>query len=168
MCSPNKCKFFFGALNLIDLTAILPYYVTEIVKRLFQGSTERIQSVSNIRRILQILRVLRILRVLKLARHSTGLKALGYTFQKSYRELGLLVLFLAIGVISFSSLAYYAENEDNKDMFSSIPATFWWSIITMTTYSLYLISCWYQEFSLFLGENLNIILLNLWYYSAKN
>ncbi len=133
VCSPNKISFLFGILNIIDFTAILPYYVTLTVTLALGGSDSRVQQFSNIRRILQILRVLRILRVLKLARHSTGLKALGYTFTKSYRELGLLALFLGIGVISFSSLEYYIEKEDNKKMFPSIPAAFWWAIITMTT-----------------------------------
>ncbi len=83
--------------------------------------------------MLQILRVLRILRVLKLARHSVGLKAVGHTFSKSYREFGLFLLSLSIGVIGFATMAYYAEKDSNPE-FSSIPAAFWWSIITMTTY----------------------------------
>jgi potassium voltage-gated channel Shab-related subfamily B protein 1 len=120
--SPNRKKFFKGLLNFIDLIAIIPYIVS-----IFLSS--QAYYFNNVRRTLQVFRVVRIFRILKLARHSVGLKSLGMTLKQSYKELTMLMMFLGIGVLLFSSLAYFAEKEHPSTKFTSIPATFWSVII---------------------------------------
>uniref|UniRef100_A0A8C8RCD1 Potassium voltage-gated channel modifier subfamily G member 4 n=1 Tax=Pelusios castaneus TaxID=367368 RepID=A0A8C8RCD1_9SAUR len=134
----NKCQFFKGPLNIIDCLAISPYYVSLIVVDSEPSEeAERRSSNSYLEKIglvLRILRALRILYVMRLARHSLGLQTLGLTVRKCTREFGLLLLFLCVAVTLFSPLVYLAENESGKVLeFTSIPASYWWAIISMTT-----------------------------------
>ncbi|XP_049720406.1 potassium voltage-gated channel subfamily G member 4 [Elephas maximus indicus] len=133
----NKCQFFQGPLNIIDILAISPYYVSLAVSNEPPEGGERPIRNSYLEKVglvLRILRALRILYVMRLARHSLGLQTLGLTVRRCTREFGLLLLFLCVAVMLFSPLVYVAENESGRVLeFTSIPASYWWAIISMTT-----------------------------------
>ncbi|XP_064178181.1 potassium voltage-gated channel subfamily A member 1-like [Anguilla rostrata] len=128
-CSPSKIHFFKDVMNVIDFTAILPYFVTlgtELAKS--KGSTPAMSLA-----IVRVIRLVRVFRIFKLSRHSKGLQILGQTLRASLRELALLIFFLFIGVILFSSAIYFAEADHKDTAFTSIPEAFWWAVVTMTT-----------------------------------
>ncbi|OBS60349.1 hypothetical protein A6R68_08501, partial [Neotoma lepida] len=127
---PSKAVFFKNVMNLIDFVAILPYFValgTELARQ--RGVGQPAMSLA----ILRVIRLVRVFRIFKLSRHSKGLQILGQTLRASMRELGLLIFFLFIGVVLFSSAVYFAEVDRVDTHFTSIPESFWWAVVTMTT-----------------------------------
>ena len=113
-------------MNWIDLLAIIPFFVTTIMRYGFHSESNY--------NFLQVIRVIRVFRIIKLSKHSVGLQILGHTLKASFRELLLLIFFLIIGIVIFSSLVYYCEHtEEATTKFVDIPTTFWWAVITMTT-----------------------------------
>uniref|UniRef100_A0A8D0BGN7 Potassium voltage-gated channel modifier subfamily G member 4 n=1 Tax=Salvator merianae TaxID=96440 RepID=A0A8D0BGN7_SALMN len=134
----SKCQFFKGPLNIIDFMAISPYYASLIIlddePREEEEKPRGNSYFEKVGLVLRVLRALRILYVMRLARHSLGLQTLGLTVRRCAREFGLLLLFLCVAVTLFSPLVYLAENESGKVLeFTSIPASYWWAIISMTT-----------------------------------
>ncbi|KAL0962205.1 hypothetical protein UPYG_G00337090 [Umbra pygmaea] len=133
----SKCSFLRTPLNVIDVVAILPYYVTLIVDSLSEGGQKPSGGNNYLEKVglvLRILRALRIFYVMRLARHSLGLQTLGLTVRRCTREFGLLLLFLCVAMALFSPLVFLAESEMGaKYDFTSIPGTYWWAVISMTT-----------------------------------
>ncbi|XP_048878878.1 potassium voltage-gated channel subfamily S member 2 [Brienomyrus brachyistius] len=128
LLAPNRKKFFLHPLNMIDIVSVLPIYITLLFDLVANSDME----LGNVGKVVQVFRLMRIFRVLKLARHSTGLRSLGATLRHSYREVGILLLYLAVGVAVFASMAYTAEYEEDVGM-DTIPACWWWGTVSMTT-----------------------------------
>lgn len=76
LCARDRCRFLRSVANIIDLLAILLFYITLLVESLCGGESS--QELENVGRIVQVLRLLRALRMLKLGRHSTGTFGHGY------------------------------------------------------------------------------------------
>lgn len=127
--APSKVHFFKDIMNIIDFFAIMPYFVTlgtELAKD--KGAQPSVSLA-----LIRVIRLVRVFRIFKLSRHSKGLQILGQTLKASLRELALLIFFLFIGVILFSSAVYFAEVDSPGTLFTSIPEAFWWAVVSMTT-----------------------------------
>ena len=74
-----------------------------------------------------------IFRVVKLARYSRALRLLGQVVVSRKEELVSIFFVLLTLLVISSSLMYFAEHDDQPTVFPSIPATMWWSVVTLTT-----------------------------------
>ncbi|XP_058469747.1 potassium voltage-gated channel subfamily S member 3-like [Solea solea] len=131
--APSRRKFLGNPLNIIDAASILPFYATLALETADKEAAEENEDLENVGKVVQVLRLMRVLRILKLARHSIGLRALGATVRHSYNEVGLLLLFLSVGISIFSALIYFAEKDEQDTDLGTIPSGWWWATITLTT-----------------------------------
>lgn len=114
-------KFIKSPLAVVDLIAIAPFYLP-------------IASVDlRILRVARTLRVARLARVAKLSRYSAGLQTVGRVLARRQGELVAAGGIMLIVLIIAASLMYYVEGAVQPDSFSSIPATMWWAVVTLTT-----------------------------------
>ena len=141
--APDKLVFVQRPLNIVDVLAILPYYLSlslmdDSLENTKNSSTnqddeEEVSSLDEMSRIVLVFRIARILRIFKLARSSEGLQAIAHTMKTSYKELSLLLLFVGMGMLIFGTLAYFAEKDAVDTKYTSIPESMWWAIQTMTS-----------------------------------
>jgi voltage-gated potassium channel len=115
----KRIRFVFTPMALIDLLAILPFYLPMILPLDL--------------RFLRALRLLRIFRILKVGRYSDALKILGSVVRRRKEELFITLITIIILLIIFSSLMFYIEGDAQPNAFSSIPAAMWWGIVTLST-----------------------------------
>ena len=113
-------------MNFVDFLAILPYVISTLIE-----SLQDLHILGKAGKIMRLVRVMRILRIFKLVRHFAGLQSLLYTLKQAYKELGLLVILVAVAVLTFSSLVFYAEKDSVLQW--TFLDSFWWGLMTLTT-----------------------------------
>ena len=131
--TPNRRRFFLDPINATELCALIAYFIPFVMMQLNTETLIKSPAALKGTFLLYSLRVLRVFRLLKMARFVVGLRAIILTIKSSLKELGLLVMVMAIGMGIFASLMYYAEFENVQSDFLTIPDGFWWALITMTT-----------------------------------
>ncbi|MFC1679437.1 ion transporter [Elusimicrobiota bacterium] len=114
----GRARFALTPLAIIDLLAVLPFYMPMLGLDL---------------RVMRAFRLFRIFRIAKLARYSKSLRTFGEVFAAKKAELLTTLSILLLLLIVASSLMYHAEHAAQPANFPSIPAAMWWSIVTLTT-----------------------------------
>ncbi|XP_013883914.1 potassium voltage-gated channel subfamily V member 2 isoform X1 [Austrofundulus limnaeus] len=138
--TPDLKCFGRSVLNTVDLIAILPHYLQMILEcfddenvHRHSGDIETVARVGKVGQVLRIMRLMRIFRILKLARHSTGLRAFGFTLRQCYQQVGCLLLFIGMGIFMFSAMVYSVEHDVPNTNFTSMPHAWWWAAVSIST-----------------------------------
>lgn len=115
----GRLKYMLTTGALIDLLAILPFYL-----HIFVGFDLR---------VLRILRLLRFLRLFRLTAYMKSARMVKNVFKSRVHDLKLSLVLILFLIIIASCLVFFAENPAQPDKFSSIPASIWWSVITLAS-----------------------------------
>ncbi|MGV6846835.1 MAG: ion transporter [Marinibacterium sp.] len=115
--APKRLHYALSFWGIIDLIAWLPSIL------LVSGATVAVR----------LVRLLQVFRVLKIMRYSHALRRLGRAFHESRDELAVF-FFVAFFLLYLASVGiYFFEYRVQPDVFSSIPASLWWAVVTLTT-----------------------------------
>jgi voltage-gated potassium channel len=114
----GRARFAVTPMAVIDLLAVLPFYLPIVGLDL---------------RFMRALRLLRIFRIAKLGRYLGVLSLFRAVGRNKRDELVLTSFVLVLLLVITSSLMYFVEGRAQPEVFSSIPATMWWAVATLTT-----------------------------------
>jgi voltage-gated potassium channel len=114
----GRLKYIKTPLAVVDLISFIPFYLTFLPIDL---------------RFLRIFRLMALFRMFKIARYLHALNIFKRVISERKEQLVLTIIFILFILIIISSLMYYIENPYQPEIFSSIPATMWWGVATLTT-----------------------------------
>lgn len=114
----GRIRFALKPLQIIDLIAILPFYIP------FLGVDLR---------FMRAIRLFRLFRLFKIGRYSQSVNTLIKVVRSKKEELTITIFAGFILLILASSMMYIVENRAQPDVFQSIPDAMWWGAVTLTT-----------------------------------
>lgn len=114
-----RFKYIFSFMALIDLFAILPFYIPFIIKIDL--------------RVLRMLRIIRLFRVFKINRYTNALSTIGTVFKKKKNQLISSIFVVLLLMIIASVIMYNVENQAQPKVFQNAFSALWWAIATLTT-----------------------------------
>jgi voltage-gated potassium channel len=114
----GNLRYMLSPLGLIDLLAILPFYLPVMAMDM---------------RFMRALRMFRLFRMFKIVRYVSTLRLMEKVIGDKREELVMAVIFTFFILLFSSCIMYYIERDVNPNGFASIPDTMWWGISTLTT-----------------------------------
>lgn len=114
----GRRRYMSSGMAVIDLLAILPFYLAFLPIDL---------------RFIRMIRFFRVFRLLKIARYLKALNLIETVLRERREQIYLSVMFILFLLVIVSTLMFYVENDAQPQVFSSIPASMWWGIETLTT-----------------------------------
>ena len=114
-------------MNIVDLLAIVPFFITMIVREM-----EDTKIMGKAGKMIRLVRVLRVMRIFKLVRHFHGIQAMLQTMKEAYRDLSLLMLLVATQTFLFSILVFVNEKDMGDQAWTLLDSVLW-SILTIST-----------------------------------
>ena len=114
----GRAKYGFTLGALIDLLAVLPFFLEALLHHLFD---------------LRFLRIFRMLRLLKLTRFSDATKLVWDGIKREAGTIGASFFVLLLVIILCGSIGYLLEHAAQPEKFESIPGAIYWSVITLSS-----------------------------------
>ncbi|MFQ5355917.1 MAG: ion transporter [Mariprofundaceae bacterium] len=117
MVAENKTRFIFSFYGMVDLAAILPFYIASGLDL----------------RAVRVFRLLRLVRILKLFKYNQAIRRFHRALVIAKEEL-ILFGFVALIMLYLSAVGiYYFENAAQPEQFKSVFHSLWWAVTTLTT-----------------------------------
>lgn len=126
VCCENKMKFLTGYMNMVDIAAVVPYFVI-----LFMQSN----ALGSLLQIFKTLKFLRVCRLFRFSKHSKRLAVAGKIVQSCLGSFRLLLTCFAIVIVFGGAVLLILEETGpvGNDLFNSVPQGLWWCVQTLTT-----------------------------------
>ena len=117
MVADKKLKFIFSFYGLIDLAAILPFYIATGIDL----------------RLIRALRLLRLFRAFKLLRYSKAITRFHKAMILVREELIMFIALTMILIFLAGAGIYYFEHPAQPEVYKSLFDSLWWAVASLTT-----------------------------------
>lgn len=114
----GRLRYAFTPLSLVDFLTILPFWLHMVGINVS---------------MLRMLRFFRLLKFARLVRYSKAYRFIANSLFSRKDEFLVAFFLMLVTLLVASSLMYFAEHEAQPAVFSSIPAAFWWGVVTFTS-----------------------------------